>query len=196
MMPMTFEGVPPNMIASVKTLIVYYRGNMESDVQFQPLPDGQFIIAYSPVTNKPETTREKALEFYDAHIAPLQGYDVYLYGNSLGAHFASYVASRRPCKSLILETPLVSLEDCIENYLGRLTAFIPGTPAKGRMLLAPLLSSVNGDIHVFVAADDEIIPSTEEIKDLVTTITVAKCKHNETRDSDLWKPWIRTILTD
>ena len=36
---------------------------------------------------------------------------LYIYGRSLGTTFASFVASRKECKHLILETPFYSVED-------------------------------------------------------------------------------------
>jgi len=194
---MQFDAADPIFVAGSKTLVIYYRGNCESTTEFeQEIKEvsSSVSVAFSPVLETPEKTMSAALAFYDKVVENLSGFDVFLYGNSLGGHFASYVASKRECKALILETPLISVKECIENYLGRMSAFVPGTPASGRMELAPLLENIKCPVHVMGAVDDEVIPSMEPIKSLVETLTMVKCKHNDTRTMPEWKPWVSEII--
>ena len=58
---------------------------------------------------------EDALAWYDFALGDFDEESITVYGRSLGCTFATYVASERSCRQLILETPFYSLKSVASN---------------------------------------------------------------------------------
>lgn len=104
--------------ASGKPLIVYYRGNAQSfSREYERYEafsaDGYGFLAFdyrgfpgSPGEISEELILADALAAYDW--AATKGFDLVIWGRSLGSGPASYVASQRDAQALLLETPFIS----------------------------------------------------------------------------------------
>lgn len=99
-------------------LIVYYKGNSGSFTEeerryAQFVADGYGFVAFdyrgfpaSPGTITQQGILDDAIAVYDW--AAGQGYPMLIWGRSLGSGPATFVASERDAKALLLETPFVS----------------------------------------------------------------------------------------
>ena len=112
---------------------------------------------YGKTTGKlsEENLYMQAKEVYKLASSKFKGNRIIVYGKSLGSGIASYLASKKACRRLILETPYYSIPDLLSNY----TPFYPvGILSHFKLPTGEYLKEVNIPITIFHGSDDWIIP--------------------------------------
>jgi len=81
--------------------------------------------------------------------------NIIVYGKSLGSGIASYLASKKLCRRLILETPYYSIPDLLGSY----APFYPvNSMAHFKLPTGEYLKEVNVPVTIFHGNADWIIP--------------------------------------
>src|SRR5215203_2541818 len=174
-----------------KGIVLYFHGNMtniERYAQFAPyFTKNDYEVwmidypGYGKTTgNRSEKTMyADALILYELAIKKAPSKNIVIYGKSLGTGVASYLASLKPCKKLILETPYYSMTSMSQTY-------VPIYPAHLLRYTFPTneyLKKVKSPVIIFHGTGDEVIPYKQSLKlknefPEVELITVPKGKHN------------------
>lgn len=185
-----FAAIRPAEITPEDTLVIYYRGNAEHDVTL----DTPHKVALSPVIERDlPATYQAALDFF-TQMAANRPKRVVLYGYSLGAHVAAYVASRFQVDALYLEAPLVSLEDCITHVLRGATALVPGRPARGRIETVDLLKRARCEkIRVAVASNDHMMPHSDTMKEWPVKVFQTATHFDIRNHHEAWSEWAEDL---
>ncbi len=174
-----------------KGIVLYFHGNMNNLERYAPMAPlftsrgyEVWMIDYpgfGKTTGKMSETRlyEDALLMYA--YAAKEGEEITIYGRSIGSGVAAYLASVRPSRQLMLETPYYNLTELARSYA-------PLYPV--RMLLKyklpvnEYLMKVNAPIVIFHGKKDELIPYKQalklsQVKPGIQLITIAEGKHND-----------------
>ena len=198
-------------VKDAKGLILYYHGNagnldrwgrIVSD--FPPLGYSVVVMDYrgygkSQGKRSEASLRQDALLFYD-HARSL-GYDnedIIVYGRSLGASLATYVASKNIPSQLILETPFYNLADVAQHRF----PFLPVKKLlKYRFPSDQFIQQVNCPITIFHGTQDQVVP-IDSGKKLYQAIganparfyTIEGGKHNNLIEFDTFKKGLTETL--
>lgn len=121
---------------------------------------------------------------------------IILYGKSLGSGIASHLASRRDCKSLILETPYYSFDALINHF-----AFIYPARliAKYHFPTHRHLETVTAPVHIFHGTSDRIIPYNQSVRlkrkfPNLELIEIRKGSHNDLHNFPLFQNKLDSVL--
>jgi fermentation-respiration switch protein FrsA (DUF1100 family) len=125
---------------------------------------------------------EDALVFYKKATELFPEYRTTVYGRSLGATFATYVASKNKPRKLILESPFYSLTDVVKTRY----PFLPAEKLlKYSFNSGMYASEVKSNVTVIHGMDDGIVPfsSGEKLfkvfpEDLRKMVAIVGGKHN------------------
>jgi pimeloyl-ACP methyl ester carboxylesterase len=123
---------------------------------------------------------------------------IIVYGKSLGSGIASYLASKKPCRRLILETPYYSIPDLFSNY----APFYPiYALSHFKLPTGEYLKEVNIPVAIFHGNADGIIPypCAAKLKQFLKPgdefITIDKGSHNDLNDFPLFHEKLDSILS-
>src|SRR5687768_10246685 len=174
-----------------KGIVLYFHGNMsniERYAKFAPyFTKNDYEVwmidypGYGKTTGKrsEKTMYEDALLLYQLAIKKTTAVNIIIYGKSLGTGVASYLASSKPCKKLILETPYYSMTSMSQSY-------VPIYPARLLRYTFPTneyLRKAAAPVTIFHGTGDAVIPYKQSLKlkkefPGINLITVPKGKHN------------------
>jgi uncharacterized protein len=191
-----------------KGIALFYHGNMENVEHYKKYPpfflrNGYelWMIDYpgfgkttGRLTEK--VIKEQALLMYDMASKLINRDSIVIYGKSIGTGVASYVASSRDCKHLILETPYYSIPSLGKHYF---PIYPVNLLIKYSFPIHDYLKKVQAPITIFHGAKDEVVPYKhskwlkEENKNL-ELITIEKGKHNNLSDFDLFQRKLDSLL--
>lgn len=190
LVPATYDKVPLAKVPKkpLDTLIVYFRGNLESQVVF----DTDLPIVIGPAVQGDLRKTLEVAEAFFLEVVAHRPKNLIVYGRSLGGYVAAHVASRHRVDALLLETPLVSLEEAMSYVTRGFSKYVVGRPGRGRVEIIPLLKSVNCPVSVAIAANDEIIPASDALKEFPHKIF--NCTHNEVRTQQDWAKWFADAI--
>lgn len=140
---------------------------------------------------------DEALEVYRLALEKFPSYQVVIYGKSLGTGIASKLASIKPCKQLILETPYYNFTSLVQHY-----AFIYPikTMIDYRFATNLCLPKIKVPITIFHGTDDGVIPLSNavQLKPLLkpsdTFITITKGTHNNLYEFSQMRLAIKKLL--
>ncbi len=106
---------------------------------------------------------EWALHVYRIAIRRFAADSIIIYGKSMGTGIAAYLASKRDCKQLILETPYYDFPSVMRHYL---PIYPVGWMLKYQMPTHRYLSNVNVPITIFHGTSDWTVPykNTKRLK--------------------------------
>jgi hypothetical protein len=98
---------------------------------------------------------ELSIQLYKMARITFEPDQIVLYGKSLGTGVASYLASVRDCRHLMLETPYYSLSSLTQSY-----AYLVPVPQliKFNLKTGEYFKNVTAPITVLAAEEDELIP--------------------------------------
>ncbi len=96
---------------------------------------------------------EDALAFYDK-IVPAGSPPPLIVGRSLGATFATYVASKRPASRLVLYSPPGSILDAAKRHYPWIPSFLLRYPLR----TDEYMKNVAGPVLIFHGTDDKVVP--------------------------------------
>lgn len=151
-----------------KGLVLYFHGNManveyyaQHSMYFTNNDYAIWMIDYpgfgkSRGKISEENLYQQGFIFYQ--LAINSGYnpdDIILYGKSLGSGIAAYVASEKPCKKLILETPYYSFRLLAQNYL---FIYPVSLLVKYTIPLHRYIENLQVPVSIIHGKKDEIIP--------------------------------------
>jgi pimeloyl-ACP methyl ester carboxylesterase len=143
-----------------------------------------------------EILYEDAKLFYKLATSKFSKDSIIIYGKSIGTGIASYLASVRDCKQLILETPYTSMHDLMSHY-----AFIYPVSwmAKYHLPTDKYLEHVKVPITIIHGKKDEVIPFkfSKRLKAKYPSIRlfeVEKGKHNDLTEHPVYNQAIDETL--
>lgn len=108
-----------------------------------------------------ELLDEMALQLYKMARTDYAPNQIVVYGKSLGTGIASFLASARDCKHLILETPYYSLSSMTQAYAWYLP--IP-LLIRYNLKTGEFFKEITAPITVLAAAKDELIPTGNTLR--------------------------------
>jgi alpha-beta hydrolase superfamily lysophospholipase len=193
-----------------KGIVLFYHGNMHNVEHYNSYPllftkNGYdvWMIDYpgfGKTTGKRNETiiDEQALMMYDFAAKEMEGDSIIIYGKSIGAGVASYVAVNRKCKRLILETPYYSVDALARHYFPMYPVILL---TKYSFPIYKNLQNVKSPIIFFHGTEDEVIPYKQIVrlqkeKPTIELITIENGKHNNLRSFDLFQKKIDSLLSD
>lgn len=110
------------------------------------------------------------------------GFDnIIVYGKSLGSGIASWLASKKPCKRLILETPYYSIPDLFSHYA---PIYPVEVLTKFKFPTGEYLSDIRVPVTIFHGNNDWVIPYScaEKLKRVLKPgdefVTIENASHN------------------
>lgn len=194
--------------ANPKGVVLFYHGNMENVEHYKKYPPfflrngyNLWMIDYpgfGKTTGKltENSMKEQAILMYDMASKETKSDNIILYGKSMGTGVASFVASNRKCKELILETPYYSIPALAKHYF----PIYPVTLlVKYSFTVHEYLRKVQAPVTVFHGTKDEVVPykHSEWLKEQnknLDLITIENGRHNNLSDFDLFQKKIDSLL--
>jgi len=155
---------------------------------------------YGKTTGKftEENVYMQAREVYKLANTKFGADSIIVYGKSLGSGIGSWLASKKPCKRLILETPYYSIPDLLSHY----APIYPVTEmAQFKFPTGDYLKDVNAPVTIFHGTDDWIIPygHAAKLKKVLKPgdefITIDKGSHNNLNDFPLFHEKLDSLLS-
>jgi len=192
-----------------KGVVLYFHGNMRNIERYAPFATNftknnyeVWMIdypGYGKSTGKrtEQIIYEDAKQFYKMARARFSKDSIIIYGRSLGTGIASYLASVKDCRRLILESPYYSMEALFRHY-----AFIypVNWMCKYHFSTYQYLQNVDAPVTIFHSTNDEVIPYKQSKRLLklakpgAELVTLEKTKHNTVNDSPLYHQKLDSLL--
>ncbi len=192
-----------------KGVVIYFhgnRGNVERYAKYAInftqrgyevwMPD---YPAYGKTTGKlsEENLYEQAAEVYKLANSKFNNDSVIIYGKSLGSGIAAYIASKKSCKRLILETPYYSMADLLSHYA---PVYPASAMAHFKLPTFKYLQEVKCPVTIFHGTDDGVVPYknghqlTKFFKPGDELITIENGSHNNLNDFSLFHKKLDSLL--
>lgn len=197
-------------IENPKGVILYFHGNAgdlsrwgELTTFFTGLQYDVLVMDYRTYGKSSGNLSEEYLYkdaqlFYDHLLQTYTEEQIVVYGRSLGATFATYVASKNHPGKLILETPFYSLTELAKKL-------IPLVPVayflKYQFPTNKFIKSVECPIAIFHGTDDSVVPykAGKKLSKLIskaqlTFFTIPGGGHNDLNDFEVYQKEIQIVL--
>lgn len=194
---------------SAKGVVLYFHGNRDNIERYARYADiftsngyECWMIDYpgfGKSTGKltTENMKQQAIHFYLLAHSQFNKEKIIIYGKSMGTGPASYLASVRDCRLLILETPYYSLSSLALH-------FVPFLPVswliKVNFMNGESLQNVTAPVVIFHGTKDRTIPITnaEKLQTVMKKydrfIKIEGGEHNGLADSAQYKQVIDSLL--
>ena len=190
-------------------VVVYFHGNKENIERYAGFADIFTKQGYEvwmedyPGFGKSTGERteqkmyEQGLQVQKMAAAKYGKDSIIIYGRSLGTGIASYLASVKDCRRLILESPYYSMEALFRHY-----AFIypVNWMCKYHFSTYQYLQNVDAPVTIFHSTNDEVIPYKQSKRLLklakpgAELVTLEKTKHNTVNESPLYHQKLDSVL--
>jgi pimeloyl-ACP methyl ester carboxylesterase len=142
-----------------------------------------------------EIMYDQALKMYELAMQQTNPDSIIIYGKSMGTAVASWLASKRKSKSLILETPFYSVQALVRHYVP-LYSFIP--LSKYSFPNFEYLEKVKVPVTIFHGTNDQLVPYSQGKKlaqeNNCRFITIEKGTHNDLFDFELYQREMDSLL--
>jgi len=180
-------------VSESKPLLIYYGGNggeaSRNIEQLQALGFQNFVAinyrGYGRSSGEPneQNLKQDALMIYDRLVNnyKISPQHIVLMGQSLGSGVATYVASEREVKKVILITPYDSLVEVAESHY----PWLPVSLLLNQRFESNILASqINTPVLCLIAEFDQVIPPSHaeklcsQWKGTAKVVTVPKATHN------------------
>lgn len=171
--------------------IIYYGGNSEdislSLNELEKFNASSFLLmnyrGYGNSSGRPTEQHllDDALQIYDLMVKEygISPSNIYLLGKSLGSYVASYVASQRTVRGLILVTPF----DSFEHLVNKIVRWVPlGWLFKHHFNTQKCLAQVKCNILILSAEKDEVIP--QECTQSLISLNIPNLSFTLIQDAD------------
>jgi len=193
-----------------KGVVLYFHGNLENINHYAEYAANftkygyEVWMAdypgYGKTTGKftEENVYMQAREVYKLANTKFGADSIIVYGKSLGSGIAAWLALRKPCKRLILETPYYSIPDLFSHYA---PIYPVESLSKFRFPTGEYLKEVKVPVTIFHGTDDWIIPYSyaAKLKQVLKPgdefITIDKGSHNNLNDFSLFHEKLDSILS-
>ena len=154
---------------------------------------------YGKTTGKlsEENLYKQAMEVYKLANSKFNKDSIIIFGKSLGSGIAAWLASKKSCKRLILETPYYSMTDLLSHYAPIYPTF---AMAHFKLPTFEYLQEVKAPVTIFHGNDDGVIPYsngyklTKKFKPGDEFITIDKGGHNNLNDFSLFHQKLDSLL--
>ena len=139
----------------------------------------------------------QAAQIYKLASAKFESNNIIVYGKSLGSGIACWLASKKVCRDVILETPYYSMSELLTRY-----APIYPAPFMSHFKFptGEYLKEVNAPVIIFHGSKDKVIPHWHalKLKDVLKEkdefITIENASHNNLNDFPLFHEKLDVIL--
>jgi pimeloyl-ACP methyl ester carboxylesterase len=190
-------------------IALFFHGNMENVEHYRDYPflftrNGYevWIIDYpgfgKSTGKRSEAILEKeALDLYDMARKEISPDSILVYGKSIGTGIAAYLASKRPCRELILETPYYSIGALVGHYFPIYPSFL----TRYSFPTFKYLNRITAPVSIIHGTDDEVVPYSQgkqlarEHKS-VGLVTIQKGKHNNLVDFPEFQEAIDSLMAN
>jgi uncharacterized protein len=209
----SFHGNNLNFIrfgttAKSKGIVLFFHGNMENVEHYKKYPSlftengYEFWMIDYPGFGKTtgkiteETLYEQAQLMYAKAAKKYSPDSIIIYGKSIGTGIASYLASVRSCKSLVLETPYYSMISLAKSYfpIYPVSLLLRYSFPNNRHL-----ENISVPVTIFHGTGDEIIPYRHVLKlkkenPEINLVTIEDGKHNNLFEKPVYRFNMKKIL--
>ncbi|HEY5408939.1 MAG TPA: alpha/beta fold hydrolase [Ginsengibacter sp.] len=193
-----------------KGVVLYFHGNRENinhyaeyAVNFTKHDYEVWMVdypGYGKTTGKftEENVYSQAREVYKLANTKFGADSIIVYGKSLGSGIAAWLASRKPTKRLILETPYYSIPDLFNHYA---PIYPVESLSKFKFPTDEYLKDVKVPVTIFHGTDDWIIPYSHasKLKQVLKPgdefITIDKGSHNDLNGFSLFHKKLDSVLS-
>lgn len=123
---------------------------------------------------------------------------IIVYGKSLGTAIASYIASVKPCRQLILETPYFSIPSLFGSYAFMYPASVM---SNYKLPTHEFLADVKAPVAIFHGTGDWVVPyrSGVKLKKMLKPsdvfIKIPKGSHNNLSESSIYRKSLDSLLS-
>lgn len=191
-----------------KGIVLFYHGNMENVEHYKKYPAfflrNQYelwMIDYPGFGKTTGSRSEKIMEkqavmMYDMALKETGTNSIIIYGKSIGTGVASFVASNRNCRQLILETPYYSIPSLAGHYF-------PIYPVrfllKYSFPIHDYLKRVRSPITIIHGTRDEVVPYKQssmlkQERQNINLVTIEKGRHNNLSEFQLFQTTLDSLL--
>lgn len=191
-------------------VVLYFHGNRKNINRYAPYASDFTKLGYeiwmldypgygkSTGERTEEILYEDAKRFYQMAESLVSKDSIIIYGKSIGTGIATYLASVKDCKRLILETPYYSIDALAKHYF-------PVYPARSMTKFEfpsyKYAEFIKAPVTVFHGTSDEIIPYNQSRRLLkrfkpgqAELITIEKGKHNNLPGYELFHEKLDSVL--
>lgn len=201
------QFLPPD--SAPKGVVIYFHGNagnLTDYAEYAPnflkhdyevwIPD---YPGYGKTTGDltEENIYKQAKEVYKLANSKFAADSIVVYGRSLGAGVASYIAAKFLCHRLILETPYYSMPDLLSTYA---PIYPTGRMSHFKFPVGEYLEDVKAPVTIFHGTSDKVIPyrCAEKLKKVLKPgdefITIENGSHNNLNDFTLFHQKLDSVL--
>ena len=191
-----------------KGIVLFFHGNMENVEHYSQYPSlftrngfELWMIDYPGFGKSTGKRNEKnlyrdALLMYEKASKEIDRDSIIVYGKSIGTGVAAYLASERPVRRLILETPYYSMDALARHYF----PVYPVMPmTKYSFPIYRYLKKASSAITIFHGTEDKVVPyeqgrqlSGENHK--IELVTIEKGRHNNLSQFPLFRHKLDSLL--
>lgn len=199
--------LPPD--AQPKGVVLFFHGNrfnVEHYARYAPyftslgyecwMPDYPGFGRSSGETNV-TLLKELSIQMHKMAMAKYAADSIVLYGKSLGSGIAAYLASKRDCKLLMLETPYVSLSALTQEFL---FMYPVAMLIKDDLTTIDYFDNIAAPKLIWHGTHDELIPMTQAVQLLPLLkkhdvfYIIPGANHNSIATSPLYKHSVDSAL--
>jgi alpha-beta hydrolase superfamily lysophospholipase len=198
---------PANTVA--KGVVLYFHGNRGNAIRYEKyannfLKNGYEVWipdypGYGKTTGKlsEENMNLQAKEVYNLAHSKFSADRIFVYGKSLGSGVAAYVAAKKKCRMLILETPYFSIPDLFSTYA---PIYPTSRMSHFKFPVGEYLKDIKAPVIIFHGTSDETIPyrSSAKLKKFLKPgdefIIIENAGHNNLNDFPIFQEKIDSVL--
>jgi alpha-beta hydrolase superfamily lysophospholipase len=192
-----------------KGVVLYFHGNRRNIERYAPFASNftsnnyeVWMIDY-PGFGKSTGERSESIiyddakELYKMARSRFAKDSIIIYGKSLGSGIASYLASVKDCKRLMLEAPYYSIDALAAHYA---PIYPVSWMCKYHFPTSEYFEKVDAPITIFHGTDDEVIPYKQSkrlikiAKPGAELITIENGGHNNLNDYPLFHQKLDSVL--
>lgn len=194
---------------TVKGIVIYFHGNKTNVTRYAKFAsnftkEGYIVLmpdypGFGKSTGKisEELLYNESLQVYQLAKSKFSTDSIIIYGKSLGTGIASYVASRKNCNHLILETPYYSMISLWNRY-----AFMYplNNMLQYKLPSNEYIKKVIAPITIFQGTNDWVVPYNNAVqlktvlKPSDSFIVIDKANHNNIPDFSIYQQQLSKIL--
>ncbi len=153
--------------SQLKGLVLYFHGNMENIGHYSAFANDFTHAGYEvwmmdyPGFGKStgKISEQKlydwAMKKYDLAVKDFNPGEIVIFGKSLGTGIAAYVAAKKECKALLLETPYYSMPSLFACWA---PVYPHGWASRYKLPVNEYLQQVSQPITIFQGTNDWVVP--------------------------------------
>jgi uncharacterized protein len=201
------QFLPPD--STPTGIVIYYHGNMRNITRYAPFMRLFTMNGYevwmmdypgfgkSTGKRNEQTLYDDAERVYRMAAAKVNADSIIIYGKSIGTGIAANIASRFPCRRLVLETPYTSIPGLAQRYF---FMYPVKYMVKYQFPSIDYLAKVKAPITIFHGTNDEVIPYRNARRLLTVLkpgdefVTIEKATHNNIPDFQLYHDKMDSLL--